>query len=119
MDVSPSLITDPQAPELMQPRKGAFDHPAKDTQAAPVGRPPARQDREDAEASQGLSVRGRVVGAIPLDAIGAVPRVADLAADGIPGTQYLFPEHRNSGDTVLICCSLHLGDISLRETSPR
>ena len=82
MDVGPSLITDPQAPELMQPREGALDHPAEHAQSAPVRRAPLCQDREDAEASQGLAVRRRVVGAIALDAVGSAARVADRAADG-------------------------------------
>ena len=85
MDVGPPFITDPQATELMQPRERAFNHPAIEPQAAAVGRPPARQDREHAETAQGVSVPRRIVGAIPLDAIRAVPRVADLAADGWDG----------------------------------
>ena len=85
MDVGSSLITDTQAPELMQPREGPFDHPAKHAQAAPVVRASASQDRDDAEASQGLSVRGRVVGAVPLDAVRSAARVTDFPANGWDG----------------------------------
>ena len=85
MDVSPSLIADTQAPELMQPREGPFDHPAKNSQTAPMARPPAGQDRGDAEATQGVSVGRRVVGAVPLDPFGSLPRATDLPADGWDG----------------------------------
>ena len=81
MNVGTPFIANTQAPELMQPREGAFDHPAKDAQAAPVGCASLRQDRDDAEASQGLAVRGRVVGAVALDAVRSASRVSDLAAD--------------------------------------
>ena len=81
MDVGTSLIAHTEAPELMQPREGPFDHPAKDAQAAPVGCAPLRQDRDDAEPSQGVAVGRRVVGAVTLDPCGPLSRAADLPAD--------------------------------------
>lgn len=85
MNIGPALIADAQAAELMQPREGPFDHPAKDTQAAPVGRAPMGQEGDDAEAPQGMPMGRRVVGAVALEAFGSVPRVPDLPADGRDG----------------------------------
>jgi len=81
MDISATFITDPQAAELMQPGEGPFDDPAKDAQTAPVGRAPLRQDRDDAEASQSVPMRGRIVGAVPLDPLRTLAWATDLAAN--------------------------------------
>jgi len=81
MDVGTPFIPDAQAPELMQPGKGPFDHPAEDAQSAPVGRAPLSQDRDDAPRPQGLPVSGRIVGTVALDTRGSLPRATDLPAD--------------------------------------
>jgi len=81
VDIGPPLIPDAQAPELMQPGKGPFDHPAEDAQSATVGRAPLSQDRDDAPRPQGLPVRGRIVGPVALDPLRSLPRVTNLPAD--------------------------------------
>ena len=81
MDVVPPFVADAEASELMQPGDGAFDHPAEDTQAAPVWRIAASQDGDDALRAQLLPVRVRVVGAIALDTLRSVPGPAPCATD--------------------------------------
>ena len=65
----------------MQPREGAFEPLAEDAQAAPVGGASLRQDRENAEAAQGVPMGRRVVGAVALDMVGAGSRMAHFAMD--------------------------------------
>jgi len=62
-----------QAPELVQPRDRAFDDPPRLAQAAAMGGAPFGQHRRNAHRAKRAAMRGRVVGAVTLDTIGAAP----------------------------------------------
>ena len=52
VNVIPSFATDSESAELMQPADGAFDHPAKDSQATAVSRVSPSEDRLNASPPQ-------------------------------------------------------------------
>jgi hypothetical protein len=74
-----SLVTDFKSPELVQPRDGTLDDPARLAQAAAMRGAPLGQYRRNAQRAQVAAVGGRVVGAIALDTSGALPGVPALA----------------------------------------
>jgi hypothetical protein len=75
MDIGATFITDPQPTVLEEPRDGSLNHPAVDTQATAVCRPPPSQERADVPVTQLATVRLRIVGSITLNAIRAPARI--------------------------------------------
>src|SRR4051794_7861187 len=79
MDVVPPLVSDPEATVLMQPAQRPLHHPAEDTQAAAVLRPPLGQHRFDPELAKPLPVRLGIVTPVALHPIGTTAGTARLA----------------------------------------
>ena len=79
MDVVPTLVADTQAPILVDPRQRPLDRPPGLPQPGLVVDPLLGQDRLDAQLPQSLAVGLGVVGQVPLQGIGLLPRAADLA----------------------------------------
>jgi hypothetical protein len=79
MDVRPTLVADAKPPVLVGPGDRPLHRPAGLTQPALVVDPLLGQDRLDAEFPQPLAVWLGVVGQIPLQGVGLLPGVADLA----------------------------------------
>src|SRR4051812_26084878 len=79
MDVRTTFVTDAQPPVLVFPGQGPLHRPAGLTQPALVVDPLLGQDRLDPDLPQPLAMRLGVVGLVPLQGIGLLPRVADLA----------------------------------------
>ena len=82
MDVGAALIADGEAPEAMEPRQGAFHHPATAAKTAAVRCAPTREDRGDAARPQTGAVRLGIVAAVALQRAGLAPRAPTLAAHG-------------------------------------
>src|SRR6202008_93499 len=79
--VRSALVAHTQTSELMQPSDRARDSPASGTQAAAVFGVAAGKQRIDAAISQRISMRLRIVAAIPLHQVGFVTRAPQLAGD--------------------------------------
>lgn len=82
MDISPALVADTQAAELVQPAERALDDPAGFAQAAAVGLALARQSIDNAQAAQQTSVSGTAISTIALEEVRTPARSSDFTAHG-------------------------------------
>lgn len=82
MNVRATFVSNAESTKLMQPGMGPFHHPTEDPQAAAMRRVALCQNRLDAAPPQGLRVRGRMVGPIPLNPLGTLARSSRLARNG-------------------------------------
>ena len=81
MDVGPAFIADAQAPELMKPTERAFDDPAHLAETAAVGLTALGDARLNAPAPQEDAVHLGVIGAVGIEAVGALSRASRLASN--------------------------------------
>ncbi len=82
VNVSASFISDSQTAELMQPTDRAFDHPSVNTQPAAMVRVASRNLRIDADLSQSVAMRIRVVCAVGVQFVKTITRRAGFTLDG-------------------------------------
>ncbi len=82
MDVGPALVTQREAAKAMEPRQGAFDHPAQDAEAAAVRTPGLRDDGENALSGEARVAGGGPIRAITLDDARLAPRTPTAPGDG-------------------------------------
>src|SRR5262249_36575679 len=82
MDVVAGIEPYPQPAELMDPTDRSLDHPAIDTQATAVGRPPLGQLRVDPPATQLLPLLLVVKAAVAHGIVRTAPGVTGSAGDG-------------------------------------
>lgn len=87
MNIRPSFVTDAQAAELMQPAEGAFNHPARFTQAATMGLAAPRQMVGYAPLREPMCVGPIAIGSIALDCIRPLAGSSDFAAHRHYGRQ--------------------------------
>ncbi len=80
MNVGTSFIAHAQSPEVVQPRQGALNHPARFSKAAAVCGTAFGEVRPNAHLPQGFSVGFGIVASIGLKAIGTMTRSSALAA---------------------------------------
>jgi hypothetical protein len=81
MDVGVAFPADPEAPEVVQPREGALDHPAPAAQPGAVLGPPAGDQRLDTAVPELAAVLVVVIAAIGNEDVRALARPARLAGD--------------------------------------
>ena len=81
MNVIAFFISNAKTPILVQPRDGAFHHPAIDTQSASVFSPSFSQERDYSSATKFSSMRLRVITPIAKKTIGILKRSANFACN--------------------------------------
>jgi len=81
MNIVAFLITNAKTPILVQPRYGAFYHPAIDAQSASVFSPSFSKERDNSSAAKLSAMWLRVIAPITKKAIGMLKRSANLACD--------------------------------------
>jgi hypothetical protein len=81
MDIVASFVPDGEAAIAMEPRVRTFDDPARDTQAAAMGRPPTGEDRDDALGVQTIAMGLGVIAPVALEDVRAAAGPAAPAAD--------------------------------------
>ena len=82
MNVGSSVVSNPQAPELVQPTDRPFHHPAEDAQAAAVFGVPLGNRRVDPSLGQLFPVRVGVIRTVSEQFLWASCGVPDFASDG-------------------------------------
>jgi hypothetical protein len=71
VNVSPLFAAHAQPPELIQPSKGPFDHPAPSAQSAAMFRVALRQKRDDSSVTQTLINRKIKIAILDVNNLGA------------------------------------------------
>jgi len=79
VNVGPFFVAHAQAPELIQPSKGPFDHPAPSPQSATMFCIAFRKKRDDASVTQTLPDRFGIVTAVTEHAVRTPARASALS----------------------------------------
>ena len=85
MNVRPLFVANSQAPELIQPSEGPFDHPAPSAQPTAMFGVALRKKRDDASVTQTLPDRLRVITTVAQHAIRTMAWTSSLSLQGWDG----------------------------------
>jgi hypothetical protein len=112
VDLGQALVADPQAAEVVQVRKAAFDDPALAAQSGAVDGAAAGDDWLDAARPEQPAMLVVVIAAVGQDDVGLLAGPAELASDR-PRVQ-LIQQRQQLGDVVAVAAGQRNGERDAR-----